>query len=273
MPLAPEKIEGPCQVITYLGIEIDSVNMVARLPKEKLIKLNNDLRQWGVRKKCRKRDLLSLIGSLSFACKVVKPGRMFLRRLIDLSCTVKELHYHITVNRDAQLDIAWWKKFLVGWNGVEIIQGLPISSQQMELYTDASGEGLGGFYDGLWFSTPIIQARSYNIAYLELLAIVIAVFCWGHKWTNKQIVLGTDNEAIVHVWCKGSCKDRDIMVLIRNLFYFTAKNNINLLVKHIPGKYNVYADLLSRLQVGKFKEKCPKAAAMPTAVPDQVWKF
>ena len=39
IPLAPSKIVGPCKVIVYLGIEIDSEAMELRLPQEKLVSL------------------------------------------------------------------------------------------------------------------------------------------------------------------------------------------------------------------------------------------
>ncbi|CAJ0949536.1 unnamed protein product [Ranitomeya imitator] len=39
VPLSPEKTIGPVPVITFLGIEIDSVAMEFRLPKEKIDKL------------------------------------------------------------------------------------------------------------------------------------------------------------------------------------------------------------------------------------------
>ncbi|CAJ0944438.1 unnamed protein product [Ranitomeya imitator] len=39
VPLSPEKTIGPVSVITFLGIEIDSVAMEFRLPKEKIDKL------------------------------------------------------------------------------------------------------------------------------------------------------------------------------------------------------------------------------------------
>ena len=73
---------------------------------------------WQRRKKCTKGELLSLIGSLSFAAKVVKPGRMFLRRLIDLSTSVSSLNHHITLISEGRADIAWWLEFLPSWNGV-----------------------------------------------------------------------------------------------------------------------------------------------------------
>ena len=80
VPLAPEKLIGPSTKITYLGIEIDSVSKSIHSPTGKLQELQFLLDQWKTLKKCTKRELLSLLGSLSFACKDVKPGKMLLRR-------------------------------------------------------------------------------------------------------------------------------------------------------------------------------------------------
>lgn len=273
VPLAEDKIIGPVQVITYLGIEIDTINLVLRLPHQKFCNLMSELREWNGRKKCKKRDLLSLIGSLSFACKVVKSGRIFLRRLIDLSTTVDRLHHHIDISAEARKDIEWWLEFLPPWNGVALFHTNTILSSKVDLSTDASGVGLGGYYNGQWFSLPFQSKRTYSISFLELLAIVIATFCWGEGWTDNEVVLGTDNEAIVQIWHTGSCKCKDIMTLIRHLFFFTAQRNINLLLCHVPGHSNIYADLLSRLQVSKFKKECTKADRCPTAIPSSVWNL
>ena len=69
VPLALDKVVGPATSITYLGILIDSVSFTIMLPDEKLSKLKALLHGWTVGKSCSKRDLLSLIGFLSFACK------------------------------------------------------------------------------------------------------------------------------------------------------------------------------------------------------------
>ena len=104
------------------------------------------LKQWELRKKCTKRELLSLIGSLSFACKVVKPGRMFLCRLIDLSTSVTNLNHHISLSPEARADIHWWIDFLPSWNGVEFIQQDLVTSHSLRLFTDASLLGFGAVY-------------------------------------------------------------------------------------------------------------------------------
>ncbi len=83
VPIASHKTEGPTAAITFLGIELDCITLVARLPEEKLKRLRREIRNWGTRKSCTKKDLLSLIGQLQHACCVVRPGRTFLRRMIE----------------------------------------------------------------------------------------------------------------------------------------------------------------------------------------------
>lgn len=51
--------------------------------------------QWKGRKAGRKQELLSLIGSLSHTSTVVRAGRTFLRRLIDLSTKADHLDHFI----------------------------------------------------------------------------------------------------------------------------------------------------------------------------------
>ena len=69
VPIADDKLEGPAQVITYLGLEIDMVSMCIRLARDELLDLKEKLGGWISKKNCTKRELLSLIGSLPFACK------------------------------------------------------------------------------------------------------------------------------------------------------------------------------------------------------------
>ena len=68
-PVEEQKSEGPATTVPFLGIEIDSIAMELRLPGDKLSQLKQTLRQWRGKKSCLKRDLLSIIGSLSHASK------------------------------------------------------------------------------------------------------------------------------------------------------------------------------------------------------------
>jgi hypothetical protein len=97
-PVEEDKTEGPATTLPFLGIEVDTIAMELRLPLEKLHLLLQKLTQWRGKTVCTKRELKSIIGSLSHACKVIKPGRSFLRRLIDLSKVAKRPNHHIRLN-------------------------------------------------------------------------------------------------------------------------------------------------------------------------------
>ncbi len=89
MPLAQEKQEGPSTVITFLGIEIDNVEQVLRLQKEKLERLRTLMHEWERKKACTRAELESLIETLQHACTVVRQGKSFLRRVISLLSVAK----------------------------------------------------------------------------------------------------------------------------------------------------------------------------------------
>ena len=254
-----------------LGIEIDSVNQSIRIPQDKYLELLQLLESWKGRKKCTKRELLSLIGSLSFASKVVKPGRMFLHSLIDLSCSISSLNHRISLNAESRADICWWIDFLPSWNGVSFMHTEPVTSASLSLFTDASGVGFGALYGCKWFSAewpPTL--RGFHINVQELFAIVAAVYSWGEEWHDQQIIIFTDNQA---VWRTGTSVDRAIMKLVRFLFLFTARRNINVLLQHIPGHSNAAVDSLSRLQVARFFQLCPAANNRPSTIVDEIWSI
>ena len=272
VPLAPDKIVGPSQRITYLGIEIDTVEQCMRLPKDKLEKLLSRLVAISERTTVTKVELLSVIGLLSFACKVVRPGRIFLRRLIDLSTTVTSLHHHIKLSVDARLDLAWWLQFVREWNGVGYIPSSPISSPDLDLYTDASDRGFGCVYNDHWaLGTWPTGWADTSINAREAFAIWVAVRLWGENWGHGHIVIHTDSEVNTHTWKTGSCRDKDVMRVIRALFLFSARRHLNVTMVHISGCHNIAADFLSRFKVQEFRMAYPQADEFPTRVPDSVW--
>ena len=63
------------------------------------------------------------------------------------------------------------------------------------------------------------------------------------------------------------------MRLLRYLFFRAVKFECNIVLTHIPGKENIQADLLSRLQVKKFQQVSPLAEPRPTPIPPVVWSI
>ena len=147
-----------------------------------------------------------------------------------------------------------------------------ISSNTLQLFTDASNLGMGGVYNNRWFScTWPDNFLDSDINFKEIFAIFAAISTWAKHLSNKQILVYCDNLNIVTVWKTGTCKNPDIMKVIRALFFCCASYNINLLTEHIEGKINYSADALSRIQVGKFLQENPEAEIEPSPVPNCIW--
>ena len=70
------------------------------------------------KKSCRKRELESLLGHLQHAATVVRPGRTFVRRLIELVAAFKHADHWIRLSGATRSDLIWWLTFMEGWNGV-----------------------------------------------------------------------------------------------------------------------------------------------------------
>lgn len=80
------------------------------------------LRQWQSKKRCLKKELESLIGSLHHVTKVVPPGRSFLRRLIDLLFAFRSSSHPICLNRPFRQDLERWLEFVQSWKGVSFFR-------------------------------------------------------------------------------------------------------------------------------------------------------
>ena len=106
-------MEGPTTCLTFLGVELDTIAMTASLPKDNLQHLQAMLAAGHDCKVCTKRELLSLV--------VVRFGRAFLRRMIELAKATKEYHHRVCLNRDFRSDIQWWRTFLPCWNGTSFL--------------------------------------------------------------------------------------------------------------------------------------------------------
>ena len=147
VPVSKLKIEGPATVLSFLGILLDTVALELRLPDDKLRRLKTLIQQWKLKKSCTKRELLSLrIGQLQHACRVVRPGRTFLRHMINLSTWAKELHHHLRLNASFRSDLQWWSIFLADWNGVSMMTRDPQIQPEAIVTSDASGTwGCGAF--------------------------------------------------------------------------------------------------------------------------------
>lgn len=105
-------------MLTFVGVEFDTDLMILRLPMDKWSELKMNILDVLACEKVTLETLQSLPGSLQFACRVVQPGRVFCRRLIDATKGVKISHYRIRVWVSMKEDLKSWLEFLREYNGV-----------------------------------------------------------------------------------------------------------------------------------------------------------
>jgi hypothetical protein len=202
------------------------------------------------------------------------PGRAFLRRLIDLTIGIKRPQHLVRLTRDVKTDLRIWSTFLSAFNGCSFfLNDEWLTAPRLNLYTDASGsKGIGAVFGTNWCYGAWPEAwKSYSIAVLEFYPIVLSVLLWGHRMRNQRIIFYTDNEAIVHVINKQSCRDKMLMSFVRKLVLVCLEQNIFCRARHVPGINNDLADSLSRLQISRFKNLAPPLLhASPTVIPEHL---
>ena len=268
LPVAPEKTVGPSTVITFLGIEIDSIAQQLRLPNDKLSRLQQALSHWERKRNASKQELETVIGCLSHVAVVVCAGRVFIHHLIDTSKIPRRPHHRVQLNADCRADLAWWSTYVVEWNGIALFPSLPSGPT---LVSDASGRlGCGSFSqaDHAWFQLEWPPSWvTVNIAIKELIPIVISSAIWGSRWQGTSVTFLSDNQAVVTFLTKRSAWDLQLTHLIRCLFFFQAHFRFEYNVQHVAGKMNAAADALSRNMLDIFHSLYPHASHSSTPVP------
>lgn len=278
VPLATDKIEGPCHILVFLGIILDCLAMEARLPDAKLNELRMLLAEYRSRRTLTQRELDSLLGKLSFAARVVVPGRTFMRRLWDLNTKFAQAKpfFTITLSDECRKDLNWWDHLLTNWNGRSFfLHSVWTPAEDLGLYTDASGSlGWGAYYgaEQRWMSEKwTAEQQDMSIDFKELFAIVAACAAWGQGWTSMRIRLHCDNLPVVQCVTSGSSRAPTLMPLLRCLMMICARQNFVLSAVHVAGVKNVVADALSRCNLQEFRRLAPRARLEPDEVPTFPW--
>ena len=245
-----EKAVPPCQSLTYLGVEIDTKSRRLALPANKLNELRELVDMWCSKRRATKIALQSLVGKLNWAARVIRGGRCFLRRLIDLASSVKFSNWHVGLNAAARADISWWRMGLSIFHGKAAFPvDLPMPSYQFD--TDSCLTGGAGHFGDDWFyvnwecDMPYVVGK--HITYLELLSVMLALKRWGHLWRGFHIRVQSDNMATVAAINKGTSKSKEMMTLVREMFWLCVQFDCRITASHIAGDLNVLSDRLSRL--------------------------
>ena len=133
----------------------------------------------------KQKDLQSIIGLLNFACSVIIPGRVFLRRLINLTIGIKKPYHFIRLNAEVKKDLRIWQTFLDSFNGKSFFleEGWS-SSYSLCFYTDAAqSKGYGLIFGKQWaygrWPESWTEYRIQNTVLLSFFPLLLAS-AFGH---------------------------------------------------------------------------------------------
>ncbi|XP_053285407.1 uncharacterized protein LOC128446399 [Pleuronectes platessa] len=245
--------------------------MKASLPLDKLQRIREISRTYSDVNNFTKQQLLSLLGHLNFAMRVIPQGRSFISRLLDTASSVPNLHDKISLDEGCRSDLRFWSHLLDHWNGVTFFHDdLVNSSDSLQLFTDAAPSvGFGGFYQGQWFARrwpPSFPSHNLSFALFEIYPIAAACHIWGKHWERKRISVLCDNQAVVII-NKGRSSCTNIMPFVRSITWSSITYNFKITARHVPGHHNTLADSLSRFYFQTFRRICPEACSSPAQVP------
>ena len=245
-----DKAVGPCQRLTFLGIEIDTVCRQLTLPKRKLCELRLLLSKTMAKRSITKRDLQSLVGKLNFAARVVFGGRTFLRRIIDTVNLMQRPHHHVRINAQLRADLEWWTGFLGVFNGKTFfVDSEPVPTK--EFSTDACPIGGGGFFQGDWFyvnwATNYPCLANVHINLQETFTVLLALERWKDQLRDKWIIVRTDNTTTLSTINKGTSSNQLVMQWLRKLFWLSVTYNFRVTSRYIPTATNTLDDAISRI--------------------------
>ena len=145
----PSKVTPAALVTNFLGIDIDSVQGVARIDPEHLRAISQELTGFCWAKSATKCEILSLIGKLHFICRVCPPGRAFLCHMIEVSKKARYLHHRVKLSAEFRGNIKWCLTYLPTGKGVSFLYNEEwTNSPDVELYTDAIDKGFSCYFQG-----------------------------------------------------------------------------------------------------------------------------
>ena len=119
----------PVKEIEFLGLVINSVNMMLALPQEKVLDIQNKCAQLVASPKTTIMELTKLLGKLSLTAQAVLPWgiqcRYFQQQQIQ---AVREANFYQTkvkLNQQSLAELKWWKKNLLLQNSKPLKIGIP----------------------------------------------------------------------------------------------------------------------------------------------------
>lgn len=248
-----EKSCIPSTIMVFLGVLLNSITLTMEIVPERLEEILNLLQGWEEKTLASKKEVQSLVGKLVFIAACVKPGRIFLSRMLNFLRSMPE-DMSVVIPLEFFKDVLWWRKFTPLYQGVSMMFLEEWNTPDDFAASDACLTGCGGVCGNKYFHAvfpSFIQNQSMSINALELLGICVCAKLWGKLWSGKKILFNCDNMSSVYVLNSGRSQDRFLQQCLREISYSAAVHEFQIRAQHIPGVDNRLPDYLSRWHLNR----------------------
>lgn len=237
----------PSKHCRYLGMIINTSEMILELPREKRDKISVMLNTLSKKSQISIRDFAKFLGTLTAACPAVAYGwtytKIFERDKYLALLKYEDYDTKMHIGRHLQTDFQWWAR-----NIQNTFNPIRTGNFEIEIFTDASLTGWGSVCNdevarGHWSATE----SKNHINYLELLAAYLGLKSFCESLSNTEILLRIDNTtAIAYINKMGGIQFPHLNQIAREIWQWCEARNLYIFASYIKSKENVEADKASR---------------------------
>ena len=188
--ISHNKTVAPCSIMEALGVWMDAEQQRMAVTPARVKEILTILEEWRHKTTCNIVQLQSLIGKLQFIAKCIRPGRVFIARLLNYLKGMKKGITYL-ISDEARNDIKWWYEFLPHFQGTVIMWMYEHTDPDTQIAVDACLQGAGGVSEKEYFHLAFpekVQSEARNIANKELFTVILALKLWGHKYKDKNLL-------------------------------------------------------------------------------------
>lgn len=241
-----KSITTPTRVIEYLGIIWKTGQNLKCLPgskTQKIITLLEDTlkKNWWTWHKAK-----VILGNISFASFVVPLGRLHCRQIQRQANLLPEddRNKKYSLPQCVRKELQWWLD--------HVDQTSPIHHRDPSVFitTDASDQGWGATVNdrslsGTWTTDQLPWHSNRK----ELWTLKMVLQKVAHLYRYQTVLAQTDNRSVAaYITKEGGKKSLKLLQLTTDILEIAHQHQIYLVVRYLPGRYNLLADSLSRFR-------------------------
>ena len=243
----------PTQIITWLGVILNSIDGSIKATDDRISKLSDNLETLStlqhpasVHVKCVARVAGQII---SLSSCVGPVARIMTRFLFSVINSAVSWDCYVSLTEDAISEIVFWRRNVHSLNG-KVYWGAKSLPARIS-FSDASNAACGAFVQ-LQSNTDLVFHQNWSIdesakssTWREFKAVCLALEAFHSHLAGSNVVWYSDNQNVSSILLNGSRKV-DLQRLALQAFDTCLRHRITLDPKWIPRDLNVRADLISK---------------------------